>query len=378
MSSESEPAVKPTVIDLEPEEISFDADASPPHRDAPAPKPARRGLALGLPALASLLVIGLIAGGWFYRHYLSVYFPDDHVTALADRVDVLGKGFGELAPQVQGLDRLSTQLKTDVDALEEVAGNGAAENKSLAQNLEALRTTTAALQQAVDETRATVADLSSRPAVIVAAPGNPVTGDASSAMLTSLAARLEALEKDVAALKVQKSGAVDTVALTQTLSDLKAKIAAGKSFAEEQARMARMLPAAAGLDVLAAHSAEGLPDAKGLGLELQALTPALPVPEANDGDAAGQGVWARMSDALSSIIRVRDMGTINWQQVAATASAFADSNELAEAVAALDAVESAPPPALQEWRDRAAARLALEVGLASLSESVARTLAAGK
>jgi hypothetical protein len=47
-------------------------------------------------------------------------------------------------------------------------------------------------------------------------------------------------------------------------------------------------------------------------------------------------------------------------------------------VAALDAPETALPAGLQQWRDRAAARLSLEAALQQASDSVARTLSAGQ
>ena len=43
-----------------------------------------------------------------------------------------------------------------------------------------------------------------------------------------------------------------------------------------------MVPAAPGLDVVAAAAAQGIPDARGLAAELTAAIPALPQPEATD------------------------------------------------------------------------------------------------
>ena len=84
----------------------------------------------------------------------------------------------------------------------------------------------------------------------------------------------------------------------------------------------------------------------------------------------------RLLNALSNVITIRDLDAANWQQVADKAIAFAETGDLAQAVAAIDVVEQAKPAALQQWRDRAAGRITLEAALATVSESVTRDLAA--
>lgn len=284
---------------------------------------------------------------------------------------MLGKGHEGLASQMQALDRLSTQLKTDVDALETSVGAAASETKSVTDGLAAARDTIASLETAIAETRVTLQDLANRPA---AAGG----GSTPAALPSDLATRLANLEQDVAALKAQKSGAADTAAISQTLADLKAKIEAGVAFPDEGDRISRLLPAAAGLDVLTGNAAQGLPNAKGLATELAALKPGLPVPETAATPTEEPGIWDRMTQAMSSIITIRDAGAINWQQVADKAIAFAEAGDLPQAVAAIDAEEEALPAGLQQWRDRAAARIALEGALAALAQSAGRAIAAGQ
>ena len=92
--------------------------------EAAAPR-AKKPSSLRLPAFAATLVIGAIGGGWLYRDALSPYFPSDQMKALGERVEIIGKGHEGLATQMQALDRLSAQLKTDVDALETSAGTAA-------------------------------------------------------------------------------------------------------------------------------------------------------------------------------------------------------------------------------------------------------------
>jgi hypothetical protein len=365
--------VNPTVIDLDPDQVTEDTKPTSDHtaKGANAPTAPRSSSSLRLPAFAATLLIGTIAGGWLYRDALSSYFPSDQVKALGERVDMLGKGHEGLASQMQALDRLSTQLKTDVDALETSVGAAASETKSVTDGLAAARDTIASLETAIAETRVTLQDLANRPA---AAGG----GSTPAALPSDLATRLASLEQDVAALKAQKSGAADTAAISQTVADLKAKIEAGVAFPDEGDRISRLLPAAAGLDVLTGNAAQGLPNAKGLATELAALKPGLPVPETAATPTEEPGIWDRMTQAMSSIITIRDAGAINWQQVADKAIAFAEAGDLPQAVAAIDAEEEALPAGLQQWRDRAAARIALEGALAALAQSAGRALAAGQ
>ena len=365
--------VNPTVIDLDPDQVTEDTKPTSDQtaRGANAPTAPRSSSSLRLPAFAATLLIGTIAGGWLYRDALSSYFPSDQVKALGERVDMLGKGHEGLASQMQALDRLSTQLKTDVDALETSVGAAASETKSVTDGLAAARDTIASLETAIAETRVTLQDLANRPA---AAGG----GSTPAALPSDLATRLASLEQDVAALKAQKSGAADTAAISQTLADLKAKIEAGVAFPDEGDRISRLLPAAAGLDVLTGNAAQGLPNAKGLATELAALKPGLPVPETAATPTEEPGIWDRMTQAMSSIITIRDAGAINWQQVADKAIAFAEAGDLPQAVAAIDAEEEALPAGLQQWRDRAAARIALEGALAALAQSAGRAIAAGQ
>jgi len=369
-------AAKPTVIDLDPDQVVEEGAPAAPKdaakSEAPKSTGARQQSTRALPIAVAAIVIGAVGGGWLYKDVLSSYFPDDHVKALSEKVDSFGTRHEGLSAQVQSLDRLAAQLKTDVDELESAGGTLMTETKSLGGALEALRNTVTSLQLVTGETRAALDELANRPIP---------TSDGSTqyaALPPDLAQRIAALEKDIAALKAQKTGAVDTAALTQSLADLKAKIEAGVSFSDEHARIARMVPAAAGLEVLGTHAASGLPSAKGLATELAALKPSLPKLETLPANASEAGWLDSVTDALSSVITIRDASSIDWQQTADKAIVFADAGDLPQAVAAIDKMEEAAPAGLQQWRDRAAARIALEAGLASAASSVARVVAAGQ
>jgi hypothetical protein len=367
MSNETENSpVKPTIIDLDPDQVLEDGKPTSQPDAKPAAPPVQRTRVL--PVALATLVIGGIGGGWLYRDALSTYFPSDNLKRLSERVEVVSKSSEALMNQLQSLDRLTVQLKTDVDSLESASSAAAANAKTVGEGLASLRDTVTGLESAVAETKATVSELANRPI----AAGD---GTTAAALPADLAQRIAALEKDVSALKTQKSGAMDRVALSQSLSDLKAKIGSGVPFADEQARIARMVPAAAGLDVLSVHAAQGLPNANGLATELAALKSSLPKPSIMPAPSGEKSWWDAVADALSTVITIRDAAAIDWQVVADKAIAFAEAGDLAQAVAAIDDTEEAAPASLQQWRDRAAARLTLESALASISESITRTLA---
>ncbi len=365
MESETSP-VRPAVIDLDPDEVIDESkrDAPPPQDKPPSADPSRSSGYAGSLVVAAL-VLGALGGGWVYRNTLSSYFPTDEMKALRERVERVGSAHEQVGARLQSLDRLTEQLKADVDAIEaSEAGHQAAVDR-IAGFDERL----AKLETAQAELKALVAALQTQP------PSAPAASNGTAALPPDLLPRLEALEKDVASLKTQEPGRADAAALTQALSDLKAKIEAGVPFADEEARIARMVPAAAGLDTLKAHASAGLPNAKGLAGELAALRPSLPVPQV-PAPNSDPGWTDQLLNALSTVITIRKLDAANWQQVADKAIAFAEAGDLVQAVGTIDQVAETKPVALQQWRDRAAARMALEAALAGVSESVQRDLAA--
>ena len=135
-----------------------------------------------------------------------------------------------------------------------------------------------------------------------------------------------------------------------------------------------MVPAAPGLDVLASHAAEGLPTAQGLAEELKAAIPALPQPEAPA--PVGDGYWDQFVGLVSGIITVRDIGDTNWPELAQNCVSLAEAGDLTQAIALIEQAEGTKPQALNQWHDRAAARLRLEAALGQVSEAVVRQITA--
>lgn len=364
MANESE-TKNDAIIDLDAdqvidhEDVAAPQDKVPPHQT----KTRRSNWLYGAAALA----VAAVGGGWIYKDVLSTYFPPDHVKVLTEQVATLESKNTALRDQLSAVEKLATQLTSDMDSLEgkeqRLSTLAEAAQKAEADSVSKLQS----LEQALAETKQAVADLASR----------PVSGATGVAVDATLLKRLSDLEKDVAALKVKPTEPVDnTAALSQNLSDLKAKISAGTGYREELDRIQRMVPAAAGLDVLAQHATLGIPDAKGLGVELKNLIVDLPKPIVPGPVPESEGWWAGIYNSLSDLITIKVEGEVDWPTTAAASVAFAESGDLSQAIEHLNAVEGTKPAGLQQWLDRAQARLSVEKALQSVEEAVLRVIAA--
>lgn len=381
-------AVKPQVIDLEAEDVTpagerengneketsetaFAEAAAPPL--PPRVKRRSRG---GASWIAAALVLGLAAGGWLYRDVLSAYLPTGEMTAMKQRVDLLEAKNKTLNEQLAAVAQ-------SADAASRAAANAGQEVKSAATDIAALARragqTEARMSASDKSVKSAVSDIASLRSTLSSigssSPGG--TGTADTAALVALGQRIDALEKDVASLK-SNSGKGDkasvTAALSQALSDLKAKVAAGAPYAVEYDRLSRMVPAAAGLDILGAHADAGIPSPQGLAVELRAAIPSLPKPA--EPKPAGDSYWDSLLSSLSGIVTIRNIGDSDWPQVAEKAAAFAEAGDLPQAIETIDSADGAKPSALSQWSDRAAARLKLEAASNALSEAVLRQIAA--
>jgi hypothetical protein len=382
--------LRPQVIDLDAEEISTEPEASRPQADEalrddpPPPAQERRGRGTALWILAAL-VLGLIGGGWLYREALSDYFPSAGVTAMTARLDALEASGSGIAGEIAALKQTTGDAAQTAAAAGEEARAAAQQAAAAAEGLSAMDSRLGTLDQKIAAAEAALAtatadlDQFRKSMSVVAtptAPGAPVD----TAALSALGQRIDALEKDVASLKSSaaeapgKDMASVTSALSQALSDLKAKVAAGTSYPEEYDRIVRMVPAAAGLDTVAGRAAEGLPNAEGLTAELRAAIPALPQPAA--APAEDNSYFGSLMKSLSGVVTIRAIGETDWPGVAERAAAFAEAGDLNQAIAVIDGAEGEKPMALTQWRDRAAARLQLEAALAEVSEAVLRQIAA--
>lgn len=364
----SSSGAKPTIIDLDAEQVIEDepkAAADPPL--APPASKQRPWRALGWVVLA---LAAMAAGGWFYKDLLATYFPSDALQSATARVDVL-------EAQTKTLNDQLTALANQSEALRGSISTANTQSDEALATIRTLSTRAGDSDARIAATENAVADLKSALAGLQAVPASPQPTAADSApAIAALTSRVEALEKELASLKSARPAtdvAERNAALTQALSDLKAKIAAGTGFQAEYDHLARMVPAAAGLDRLAARASEGVPDARGLAAALRAEIPLLPKPQSADTTDEGylSGLWS----ALDGIVTIRTVGEADWPSIAGKAAELAESGDLAGAMKLIDASEGEKPVALSQWRERAAARLALEATLAETEASVLRQIA---
>ncbi len=358
-SKKPDSPVKPPIIDLEAEDIVLDGPS------APSPPPPPKKSKSSAPWFIAAVLTGTVAGGWFYKEVLSSYLPGNELTVAKGSIETLQAQNKTLSEQVAAISAASDQLKTQLASMSSEIQSVAGKSATAASGLDAR---IGAAEKAAASTRADIEKLKLMPT-----GGTSVSGT-DNAALASLAQRLDAVEKDVASLKtVSKPSDQSALAnsLSLSMSDLKAKIANGASYRSEFDRVSRMVPAAAGLDTLAAHADEGLPTASGLAKELTGLIPLLPKPEADVAAPDGSymdGFW----NMMNGLITIRKIGEADWPNVATQCAALAESGDLAQAVEKIDKAEGTKPVALSNWRDRAAARITLEGKLEETSLAVAR------
>lgn len=395
--------VRPQVIDLEAEEIRTEAEAPRAAEEPgaasddtqssagypPPPKPQQRGRSGTAAWIVAALILGAIGGGWLYRDVLAGYFPSNQMRALQTRLATLETSSGGLSAELAALKQAADAASKAAAAAAEGANAARLDASAAMAEASGLRPRVdengqrlAAAEDALKTAGANLAALRNAVSSAPAGTAGAAPGPADTAALTALAQRIDALEKDVASLKSSASATATgeggqasvTSALSQALSDLKAKVAAGAPFAEEHERIARMVPAAAGLETVGARAAEGLPNAQGLTEELRAAIPALPQPAAPA--AQDDSYLGSLMKSLSGVITIRPIGETDWPGVAERAATFAEAGDLNQAIAVIDGAEGEKPMALTQWRDRAAARLQLEAALAEVSDAVLRQITA--
>ncbi len=385
---------RPQVIDLKAEEIKAEDAAAPSSAEGPSTEPPQtewtpppaavpqRRSGGAVKWIITGIVLGAIGGGWLYRDVLSAYLPSNAMTALTEKVGALSVNNSALESQLAALQHSVQSAASSAAAAQEA--NAAIEaaigkaDQGLAAFRMALDTTNQRLGAAEAAITSASADLDLlRKSLSVAGATAAGGAPADSAALAALSQRLDALEKDVASLKstaVAPGQATAAAALSQALADLKAKVAAGTPYAAETERIARMVPAAAGLDVVSAFAADGVPTAQQLAEQLRGLTPALPEPA--KPAAADDSYFGTVMQSLSGIITIREIGDTDWRQVAEKAAVFASEGDLPQAIASIDKAEGDKPVPLVQWREKAAARLQLDAALEQVSDAVLRQITA--
>ena len=357
-----ESPIKPQVIDLDAEDVIVDEPAPETPQPPPEFEPIRKKTsAATLPVIA--LLAGAAIGGWLYKDVLASYLPGNELLAAKSSIETLQAQNKTLAEQVAAISAASDDMKTRLGSLSTELQSSASANGTFQSRITAAEAATKSAGLEIEK-------LKSRPAA-----GTTVTA-ADSGALASLAQRLDALEKDLASLKTtakpSDQSAMATT-LSQSLADLKAKIAGGASYRAEFDRISRMVPAAAGLETLGAHADEGLPTPQGLAKELTDLLPLLPKPETQTttpDDSYLGGFW----NMMSGLVTIRKIGEADWPSLASQCVALAESGDLPQAIEKIDKAEGVKPVALSNWRDRAAARITLEKAVEDAGQAVGRQL----
>ena len=217
--------IKPQVIDLQAEDITVE-DETPPSPPPPPPAARNPRTAIALYAIAALA--GALGGGWLYKDVLASYLPSNEMAATRDRVDALEAQTKTLTDQLAGMASGSDQLKGQFGSLETQVKSLADKTTVDANASAALGARIAAVEAATKSTKSELEELRS-----LMAAGSPDTapGDNSGA-LALLAKRLDVLEKQPISKPSDQSAV--SANLSQSLSDLKAKIAAGADFFQTQ------------------------------------------------------------------------------------------------------------------------------------------------
>ena len=361
-----ESPIKPQVIDLEAEDITVEENPSPP--PLPPHPVSKRNPRTTIALIAVAALAGAIGGGWVYKDFLATYLPSNEMLATQGRIEVLEAQSKSMTEQLTAVASAEDQLKSLIKSLDAQMKAAAENSKSATEERAAAEARVAAIEAASNSIKTEIAELKT---LIEAGVPASATND-SAPQLQALVKRLEALEKQPATTPQDNSVAASR--LTQSLSDLKAKIAAGTAYRPEVDKIAAQVPAAAGLDTLLSRADAGLPNAQGLAAELNAIIPQLPKP-AVAATPAEESYVDSLWNALGDIITIRQIGETDWPALASQTAALAEAGDLSEAIKKIDGAEGAKPVALNQWRERAAARLILEAALEETSTAVLRQIA---
>ena len=350
------------VIDLEAEDISPAADTGDteaPKEEPVAPPPPRTPLWTRNRIAGVGVVLAALLGAWLYREFGADFWPPASISALEERLGAVEASNRTLNQQLISLGGTLDGLKADTTKLGETTA-------SKEQDLEARL---ADMDKAVSELRQSITALGSGTTRSAADP----------AQLADLTQRVEKLEQAVAALRegggtptTTTTSGEDFSQLSQSLADLKAKFAAGVPYKEELDRIAVYVPQNPDLADLEPSASSGIANAAALGSALEALVPSLSGPgagDANTADAGGFWAW------FGTVVKVRDLNTLNWADLARGAAADAKAGDLKAAIARLEEPGGDLPPGIAEWRDRARQRLKAEGAMAQLAAAVAAIIA---
>ena len=354
------------IIDIPPENV-VDHEAQSKSAEQTKPPRQRNSSILLLGIAGGLIAVSAIGGGWAYRDLLSSYFPSDSVLALMQRVDALDAANKESAKKLDAVVGVTDEIKSQAGAAQSAA-------EEWKKQLGEIKDANSAFSQSITELQTAVGDAQSQLKALDEKLKNaPVTAGTASVDVGAIEQRLTTLEKELAALK--SGGGVDNAALSQTLADLKGKIADGSAFAAELDHVRASVPAADGVNILEKYASQGVANLKTLQDQLKTVVAQLPKQEAPalQPDNSWSGWFSRL---FSDVITVRDQGDPDWQILGAKADAYLASGDLAQASGLFDNQSATVPAGLKQWHEAAQARLELDAALDKVSAAVLRRIAA--
>lgn len=351
------------IIDIDPINVVDNNGTDAPNVKASKKRP--YGI-LGLGAGA--LLLSAVAGAWLYKDVLATYLPSDQMQALQARVAAVEQADLQFAKRLNAVVGLTDELKSQLGAAQAAAEDARQQASDANTGASGSQTKIAALEKSLGLALSAVDELKN-----TASTGVPGTGSVDPSGLTQ---RLDMLEKNMSDLNISNTNAkAQNSKLSQTYSDLKAKIAAGSEYSGELKSISAIIPAAEGLDILTSDALQGVPTVKALSETLknfaaQATKPTDMAPVQDDS------LWGKTTSMFSGLITIRNTGEVDWAPAALQGAALVDESKLSDAVKLLEQNLNVMPQALQDWRIAANKRIAADQAVEQLGRAVTRQIAA--
>lgn len=375
-----------------PESEGPPASEPPPSETPGEEKPRGRTGSIALAVIAGLVGGGVVAGGMqvFERMQDGGAGPDPAVTELRQEMEALS---GEVAQL-----REATPAGTSGDALEQALAGPLQEIADLRQGLAALQDAVssggAGENAGLEALDTRIAELENEVATLAEAGAQGAGNGETSERIAALASELEGLrETSTAAQQAAEanaeqlqalSGRLDALtarfeemdegprlALVVAASALRAAVERGEPFARELETFASLSPEAEGLNDLRPYAETGIPTRAELAAE--APQAASRIAEAVSPPAGDAGFLDRLMASARSVITVRPVGEVEGDAPEAVAARMEAAVENGDYGQALAEYESLPPEAqeaarafAEKLRARQAADRILEETLSSV------------
>ncbi|MBZ9770693.1 phage tail protein [Mesorhizobium sp. CA6] len=274
-------------------------------------------------------------------------------------------GTGAASAKVEGLSSALDQVKADVAALKSSAGQGGdgATLKALGDKVGQIETTVAELQKNGNAAPADLGPLNEKIAGLDALVKS--AGDAAKAEDD----RVAALEQSVSQLsgKVEAQASQPKIALAIAASALKSALDRGAPFATELDTFAAIAPDAPELAALRSYAEKGVPTRATIAAEADAAANAM-VNAAKPVDQ-NAGFFQSLVSSAESLVKVRPVGAVEGKGVPETVARMevaVNQGDYAKALSEYDALPDAAKAAGADFAGKLKARLEVEKQLEAL------------